>query len=365
MSTLTIAPVFRDKLFTLDIALDDQQMRDGFTSLVHHHLDENFEVRHIDSEVIRRRNQRCVIRYRVKTFDPQKQRQLVWRVIGKVYKANRGERVFELMQQLWANGFSRDAADGISIPEPLEFSSSLCLLFQEEVPGSPVKTLIRQSPNPVHLRQLARTLAKLHQCPLVPDEPMAIKDHLLRCHPRYTFLSLACPNLEAPIDYIVETAEKIGESFNGIKHAPIHGDFHLGQVHLENGNAWLIDFDALSYGDPAADLGNVLVFLKAKAKKNPKVGKLIDAFVDEYFSIMDQKIADRIPLYEGLTHLRRACKCLRLQEKGWQRRTKRMVELGVACIEGLGKNGRLADSYLYRVEDNKELQALKELEEAD
>jgi aminoglycoside phosphotransferase (APT) family kinase protein len=108
-------------------------------------------------------------------------------------------------------------------------------------------------------------------------------------------------------------------------------------VHLENGNAWLIDFDAMSYGDPASDLGNVLVFLRGKARKIPNINDLIAAFLDEYFSIMDSEIGRRVPLYEGLTHLRRACKCLRLQEEGWQRRIKRMVEQGVACIEMMAK----------------------------
>jgi aminoglycoside phosphotransferase (APT) family kinase protein len=354
MSTLTIAPVFRDKLFTLNIALDKQRMRQILASLAHDRLGENIEVRQVGIEVIRRRSQRCVIRYRAKAFDSQKQRRFDWRVIGKLYNANRGERVFETMQQLWESGFSRSTADGISIPEPLEFSSSLCMLFQEEVPGLPVKTIIRQSPQPVHMQQLARTLAKLHQCSVIPDKSLMVRGHLLRCHPRYAFLALACPDLESKIDYIVETAKKIEADFNGIKLAPIHGDFHLGQVHLENGYAWLIDFDSLSYGDPAADLGNVLVILRGKARKVPNISALITAFLDEYFSIMDHDIARRIFLYQGLTHLRRACKCLRLQEEGWQRRAKGMVELGVACIEEMGKNGWHACSQPYLVAEDED-----------
>jgi aminoglycoside phosphotransferase (APT) family kinase protein len=153
-------------------------------------------------------------------------------------------------------------------------------------------------------------------------------------------LSLACPELEANIDYLVKRALKIEAVFDGIQLTPIHGDFHLGQVHIENGRAWLIDFDALGYGDPAADLGNVLVFLKGKARQISNIDGLIQAFFDEYFSVMDHAIAQRIPLYEALTHLRRACKCLRLQERGWERRVARMVKQGVACLDQMESNGR-------------------------
>ncbi len=354
MSTLTTTPVSHDKLFTLDIALDPQEMRPILAGLANQYLGETLDVRHVDIEVIRRRSQRCVIRYRVNAFDTQKRQRRDWGVIGKVYKSHRGESVFEMMQELWEKGFSRDVGDHISIPEPIEFSSSLSTLFQEEVPGLPIKTVIKRSPKPIYLRQLARTLAKLHQCPIVPSNQLTIKEHLLHCHPRHAFLALACPELEPQIDYIVETAERIEADLNGIKLTPLHGDFHLGQVHLENGSAWLIDFDALGYGDPASDVGNVLVFLKGKARKIPNISDLIAAFLDEYFSIMEREIAGRIPLYEALTHLRRACKCLRLQEARWQGRAKRMVERGVACLEEMGKTDWQARSQPYALAEDEE-----------
>jgi len=355
MSSASSVPVFQDKLYTLEAALNPLKMSPYLTSLVREKLDENLEVRHIGIEVIRRRNQRCVIRYLVEAFDSHTERRMDWRIIGKVYKANRGERVYEIMQQLWEHGFSRATEDGICIPEPLDFSSPLCMLFQEEVPGLPLKTLIKHEPEPVHFRQLARILAKLHQCPLIPDEPFLVKNHLLRCHPRYPFLAMASPDLETKIDYIVETAQKIEtELIHDAKLTPIHGDFHLGQILLENGHAWLIDFDALSYGDPAADLGNLLVFMRSKAKKNPDVAKLITVFLDEYFSIMDREIGERVILYEGLTHLRRACKSLRLQEEGWRRKVQRQIEKGVECIEQIGKNGALTEGDLAIVADDED-----------
>ncbi len=351
----------QDKLYTLDVALDGNAMREPFTALVHKYLDEALTVQRVGVEVLRRRNQRCVLRYLVEAHDPQHDHHFQWRVIGKVYKARRGERVYAAMQQLWEKGFSRAAKDGIYIPEPLDFSSALCMLFQEEVPALSLKAAVKQNPNPTCFQQLARVIAKLHQCPYVPEQSYLVREHFMRCHPRYPFLALACPELESRINYIVDSAKRIeARLIRDAKLTPIHGDFHLGQVHLDNGNAWLIDFDALSYGDPAADLGNVLVFLRGKVKRNPEIAVSIQVFLEEYFTLMDTEIANRILLYEGLTHLRRACKTLRLQEEGWRRRVTRMIDDGVRCIEEMGRNLSAVFDVLLQTVDEEEAQEVEE-----
>ncbi len=326
-------PVIHDKLYTLDLALDEQKMLPNLQKLAQKQFNGTHEVSKIKIDVMRRRNQRCVIRYIATVEDRSQKRRFEWRIIGKVYKANKGERVFRMMKELWQYGFCLGAPDHIRIPEPLAFSSELSILFQEEVPGIPIKTLIKETPDEGQIRLLARILAKLHKSDYVPGKPFTMKDHLLRCHPRYPFLALACPDLEPLIEYIVETAYKLEHQWKDVRYAPIHGDFHLGQVHIDGDRAYLVDLDALSYGDPAADLGNLLVFLKNKAKKQPAINGLIDAFLSEYFSRMDMGIAKRIPLYEGITHLRRACKVLRYQEEGWRKKARKMIEKGVACIE--------------------------------
>ncbi len=327
----------KDKLYTLATAMDEQHMSAVFQSMVKTRFGEATRVSRLDIEVLRRRNQRCVLRYRVALDEEGGQE---WRVIGKVFKANQGRQVYEDMCTLWRNGFDRDASDGISMPEPYAFFDELCLLLQEEVPGVPVKAFARKPENTAAFRLLARTLAKLHRSPLVPSAPFTVRELLTRCHPRHEFLALALPSLAPAIDYLVSSAFALEASFGKITMTPLHGDFHLGQVHVEGKRAWLIDYDALCYGDPASDLGNLLVFLRGKVKRGVGLTVLLEAFLDEYFTLMDPAIRQRIPLHEGLTHLRRACKCLRLQEPGWEKKVRRMIDRGVACLDAARSNGQ-------------------------
>ena len=51
-----------------------------------------------------------------------------------------------------------------------------------------------------------------------------------------------------------------------------------------------------------------------------------NAFLDEYFRSMPSDIMKRVALFEAITHLRRACKRLRFQEDGWQKKARRFID---------------------------------------
>lgn len=314
-------------------------MSEIITPIMQARFGDDVNITHIESEVLRKRTKRVVLRYHIQAQGAGRRESLSWRIIGKAFTRGSGERGYTNMELLWQHGFSADAADGIRIPEPIAYLPELQLFFQEEVPVPPVKYLVKEAPQKAHFQQLARALAKLHRCPAALEETFGVKNHLLRCHPKHEFLSLACGKLTPLIDFIVEQAYKIEENLGDIPQALLHGDFHLGQVHLEPGRTWLIDFDTLSYGDPASDVGNLLVFLKDKARRKPYMYELIGVFLDEYYAIMGPEVAERVPLYEGLTHLRRACKCLRLQDPQWEEKAAAMVEKGAAAIGGLRRAG--------------------------
>jgi len=311
-----------DKLFTLKDARDPARMRAALAAEMPELGGDALAA--VDIETLRRRKQRCVLRYRVHLDTPSGRETRPW--IGKVYKADAGAPVAELMRLLWEAGFQRDAADDIAIPEVVAYLPRLSLLLQEEIGGVPVKDHLMTDNAEAALRAMARALAKLHKSPVRVGPTYRIHDHLRRCHPRPTVLRERCPELRPAVDEILHEAARLEQAYDGFAPALIHGDFHMGQVHVGGGRTWMIDFDACCVADPAADIGNVLVFLKGKARKIPSAPLLADAFQDEYFRHMPADIGRRVALYEAITHLRRACKRLRMEEDGWEKKARRFLD---------------------------------------
>jgi tRNA A-37 threonylcarbamoyl transferase component Bud32 len=308
-----------DKLFTLKDARDPERMRAALAA----EMPGRPCFLALEVETLRRRKQRCVLRYRAQMAGDAGPESHAW--IGKVYKADAGAPVAGLMQELWQHGFDRDAGDGIAIPEVVAYLPRLSLLLQEEIGGVPVKDHLMADTAEPALRAMARALAKLHRVPVRVGPTYRIQDHLRRCHPRPQVLRERCPELRPAVDEIMREAARLEAAYEFVP-ALIHGDFHMGQVHVAADRTWLIDFDACCVADPAADLGNVLVFLKGKARKVPSAPLLADAFLDEYFRTMPSEIGRRVALYEAITHLRRACKRLRMEEDGWQKKARKFLD---------------------------------------
>ncbi|HEY3215791.1 MAG TPA: phosphotransferase, partial [Candidatus Eisenbacteria bacterium] len=325
-----------DRLESLAIALDPERMSAVLAPRVRARFGGDAVIKELAIEVYRRHANRCVIRYGLDCRGGSGPRS--WQVIGKVLADARGAKVYETMRRLWKLGFARKARDGIEMPEPIGYEPALAMLLQEQVGGVAVRSLIKQSADPEPCRAAARALVKLQRSGLAGGPTRRVADHLQRCHPRYPFLALACPEVAHQVRSIVHRAVAIEAALGDIEPTTLHGDFHFGQVHVEGDRVWLIDFDAVGRGDPASDVGNLSVFLKDKARRRPAAAALLEAFLDEYFARMDPRIAARIPLYEGLTHLRRACKLLRVQPPGWRARIRDMLERGVCEIDAMERS---------------------------
>jgi hypothetical protein len=314
-----------DRLETLPLALDPDHMRPILSTYAPSTLGAGFTIGDIELDIYRRHGNRCVIRYRAHGVTAAGV-VAEWRVIGKVLPPGAGEALDASMRALWAHGFARGASDGIGIPEPIAFLPALSMHLQEDVGGTSIRNLVKRGPEASQFRTAARALAKLHRCALPAGPARGVEALLLRCHPRHPFLGLAVPEIAAVVDEVVERARALEQRWPATPVTPVHGDFHLGQVHVDGDRAWLVDLDALGFADPASDLGNILVFLEDKVRREPAIGPMVEAFRDEYEAHTGSAAWERVPFYEALTLLRRASKQLRLQQPGWRDKVRGMVE---------------------------------------
>ena len=316
--------------------LNRSYMEGVLDSIAREHFGPSFGVQGVTVEPCGRR----LVRYHAQVVEGGKSQKLEWKVMGKIFESTDvGKRSFDAIRRVWDNGFSHQDPVCVRIPEGYSYIPELRLLLMEEIPGQPLKKLMKkQVATPEHMRLFGSAMAKVHRSPLVIGEPFTVEDHLTRrCGALSAALGDAFPGLRDDIRWVVHTALDSQRRENRNIYTLAHGDFHFGQVHLESGDLWILDLDPLHYGDPAYDVAMVFFAFKQIEKKTKQSGyihALRDAFVSSYFSMMDWQVARRVPLHEAMIHLKRACKRFRWQdEEGWQALIPIQIGQAVTCLE--------------------------------
>ena len=224
-----------DKLFTLKDASDPARMRAVLAPELPHLLGPAVQLASLDVQVLRRRKQRCVLRYRLHGTNEAGAAQTL-SLIGKVYKADAGESVTQLMRQLWDAGFDREAPDHIAIPEVAAYMPRLSLLLQEEIGGVPVKEHLDAADRGARPAADGRGARQTAPHPGAPGRSLHPAGPPAPVPPAPAGAARTLPRAaRVPSTASCSESARLEKAYNGFAPALIHGDFHMGQVHVGPG----------------------------------------------------------------------------------------------------------------------------------
>lgn len=261
---------------------------------------------------------RCVLAYTLMGCRKQTGQRFQQRVIGKAFRDERGARLFRLQEVLWRNGFGPDAADGISVPQPLAYVPKLRMLVQASAPGQTLNELSLQGGICRQTARAAEGLARLHATQAFAEvaekdllKPYTLADELQGLDSYTAQLAQSRPaDLPAVRDLRAALQNWAQELPKTATVVPVHRDFYHSQVIFDGLRLHLIDFDLLAWGDPALDVANFTAHLTFLGLE--QFGELryfareIDDFVHSYMKHMavDRAFAERVAFYQAATFFR-------------------------------------------------------------
>lgn len=175
-----------------------------------------------------------------------------------------------------------------SVPTPLGVVEDRCLLASSWELGSPLTEVMGSSSETAMLAGTARALAGLHRLDIEPTKAVAAQ--------RSSGLLALARDLA---DLLPDEESRIlvlGERLAGLAAAlersgpvvPTHGDFHPGQVLLQDGRVVLVDFDRAGHEHAAADVGSFVARLIEAGRGR----RSIDRFVNGYRAAAARNVRD-------------------------------------------------------------------------
>lgn len=214
---------------------------------------------------------RCVLAYTV-AGRQRDSGQPVWqRVIGKVFRDERGQHLHAVQQRLWLDGFGPAAGDHIGVARSLGYVREMRMQVQAQAAGATLNQLVAESPITATMPGCAAALAKLHAAGAslaaagrngvtlgtydLSREVAALETYARELAQRAPERAAEVARLHSRLEAWAATLPAAPEQ------VPVHRDFYYSQVLVDGPQLTLIDLDLLAWGDPAIDVGNFTAHL--------------------------------------------------------------------------------------------------------
>jgi len=264
----------------------------------------------------------CVVRYHLgmKNVETGENREI--RVIGKILRREHGEYIYNINRKV------RDLCGGEIdtvplVPEPVAFDPDLSFFFQEEIVGThPFPGECPGGEWHSLLGHISRRLKAFHKLDLTGLRPYSndetYKDLCLSVQNAVSVL----PEKKEAMTAVLGSLEGEVSRLRDRPGSPTHGDFHLEQIVLRQGEPVILDLDSVKMADPIMDVANFSAHLLKLELDGSLSRKEIDeaerAIISAYFEGegFDQM---RLPYmwHRKAALMRLALSCLKYLPSNW------------------------------------------------
>jgi hypothetical protein len=261
-------------------------------------------------------------------YVPLKRAILAWenpkthrRYFAKLLNATDAPHVVRNFQQVDAAFASGEL--GFSVPEFVSYNPAVRTLLMTEVLGTQF-TEVMHRVIPESFSLVGQNLARLHDCNLHPETIWTPSKELAVLHRHMKGLKLALPHLTAQLEGVISRLEDLSERLPFLENYSIHGNLFGDQILYRPNGIGIVDWDALSIGDPLYDLGRLiahLIYIAGREKISPPaVNACVEALLRAYEQETNRLIDHSCLVWHIATQLllRGKISSLRKLVEGWQ-----------------------------------------------
>jgi thiamine kinase-like enzyme len=264
-------------------------------------------------------------------------------VFAKLYKDDRGERMFEVARRV-GDWLGNNDADTAAI-RPLAYLPDSRVVLYPALSGAPLSERLAHPDGDSHLlRRAGAFLRTLHRGPLTladrPDEYELATEisAIARASER---IKVLLPGSESRIAAILGRAQELHERLPRDRPAIAHGDFKLDHLWLTRSGLTLIDLDRCCVADPALDVGKFLADLHWWHLIADRTGvrEAQREFLDGYVAVPSSPLMRRARVYEAVLLVKIAARRVAFDRR-WRPLTEALIARGEKTLSVLERECR-------------------------
>lgn len=224
----------------------------------------------------------------------------------KVVRPGRATGVAETLERA-----RRVAQGAFAVPDVVRIGATAATVTCHALPGRPLTAILAEPTARSDVTRVGQALRRFHDAPPpagVPRHDAEAEGGVLR---RWAAdVDAVNPELAKLVAGAEGAAVAALTGLASVRPAALHRDLHDGQILLApDGGIGILDLDTLAVGDPALDVGNLLVHLELRAAQGActpsQAARLREALLWGYDA--DAELLQRVASYETAARLRLAC----------------------------------------------------------
>lgn len=242
---------------------------------------------------------RAVVRISSRAKSRSDQTKKPFTVYLRTYSDDRGRSVFHRMQDL--NQALKSHPEVIA-PHALFYIEDKRYLFTEGLDGRPFIELLSEADKFDFTAKAARALAALHQLNNVELLTRSSEDLMSDAKATAETLQLILPEMSVVVKHILNRLQQLFSSSGSTQTGFVHGDFHSGQLLIQENATVVLDFDRSFRGEALLDVGNFYADLTIQGRHHrwKDTQAQIDSFVNSYVKSVGHSIdRERLKLWIG------------------------------------------------------------------
>jgi len=276
----------------------------------------------------------AALKYTLQAREAQTARSETLRCYLKVYRDQRGQETFQLLQSL-----SERVGNGqklYSVVGPIAYLSELRTLVLEQAAGASLQQILLQRRDPAAaLRAVARAVASLNQDDLGLTRRDSLADQLDDVTQEARLVQWACPHARVEVQAI---RAAVVAGLAEVPPAPIHRDMKTDHVFLSNDRVCFIDFDNVAMGDPVRDPAHLYAYIVTRVGLDTlslrQARAAAGIFAEEYFAHVPPGWRERFRLHCAGALIEVAGGMFRRQERRWPERMAAAVQEAQNALSG-------------------------------
>ena len=249
-------------------------------------------------------SRRCLIEYDI-VLDNKNSSNEYFTLIGKSRAKGLDKKTFDVVRNLWENGFGYKNSDSIFVPEPIGLIPEFNMWLQLKVPGVVVTKLLAGPCWNTLAGRIADAIHKLHRTGAPTYRLHTMADELSILHKRLPIVAKMKPQLEKRLERLLDKCARLASATTASRPCGIHRDFYPDQVIVDGNRLYLLDIDQYCEGDPGLDIGNFLghiTELSLRTLGNPESLAQVEKAIEERFvELSGEAMRPRIQAYKTLT----------------------------------------------------------------